>query len=206
MTDPRVTAVVFDIGGVLLDWDPRHLYRQLIADPAELTRFLGEVCTPQWHLAHDLGADTLESCRELAARHPEQADLIMAWARRREEMIAGELDGVGVLADVAGAGLTCLALSNMEADAFALRRDRYPFFRLLDGWVISGIEGVAKPDRKIFEILLCRYGLDPAATVFADDNAANVAAAREVGLDAVQYSTAGALRQALRARGVPIAA
>ena len=205
MPDARVKAVVFDIGGVLLDWDPRHLYRQLIADPGELARFLGEICTPRWHLAHDLGADTLESCHELAAEHPEHEDLIMAWAHRREEMIAGELDGVGVLADVAGAGLTCLALSNMEADTFAVRRDRYPFFRLFDGCVISGVEGVAKPDRKIFEILLSRFGLDPAATVFTDDNAANVAAGLEAGLDAIPYSTAGELRQALRARGVPIA-
>ncbi|MGI9005563.1 MAG: HAD family hydrolase [Streptosporangiaceae bacterium] len=206
MTVARVTAVVFDIGGVLLDWDPRHLYRQLIADPGERARFLGEICTPQWHLAHDLGADTLASCRELAAAHADHADLIMAWAHRREEMIAGELDGVGVLADVAGTGLTCLTLSNMEADTFPVRRDRYPFFRLFDGCVISGLEGVAKPDRKIFEILLARYGLDPAATVFTDDNADNVAAAREAGLDAIPYTTAAALRRALRARGVPIAA
>src|SRR5579871_6290291 len=133
MSDGRVSAVVFDIGGVLLDWDPRHLYRQLISDPADLTRFLDQICTPDWHLAHDLGADTLDSCRDLAARHPEQADLIMAWAHRREDMIAGEMDGVGVLSDVAATGLTCLALSNMEADAFALRRDRYPFFALFDG-------------------------------------------------------------------------
>lgn len=205
MTEPPVTAVVFDIGGVLLDWDPRHLYQRLIADPGELARFLGEICTPQWHVAHDLGADTLASCRELAAAHPEYADLIMAWAYRREEMIAGELDGVGVLADVAGTGLTCLALSNMEADTFAVRRDRFAFFRYFDGCVISGIEGVAKPDRKIFEILLSRYDLDPASTVFTDDNAVNVAAAREVGLDAIPYSTAEGLRGALRARGVLIA-
>jgi 2-haloacid dehalogenase len=206
MSGAPVAAVVFDIGGVLLDWDPRHLYRQLIADTGELERFLGEICTPQWHLAHDLGADTLESCRELAVQHPEHAALIMAWARRSEEMIAGELDGVGVLADVAATGLTCVALSNMEPDTFALRRERYSFFRLFDGCVISGVEGVAKPDRKIFEILLARFGLDPAATVFTDDNSANVAAAREAGLDAIRYTTAGDLRRELRLRGIPIPA
>ena len=204
MPDPAVTAVVFDIGGVLLDWDPRHLYRKLIADPGDLDRFLAEICTPQWHLAHDLGADTLESCRELAAEYPEHADLIMAWGHRSEEMIAGELEGTAVLDDVAGTGLTCLALSNMEPDTFAVRRERFPFFRLLDGCVISGIEGVAKPDRKIFEILLSRYDLDPAATVFTDDNAENVAAARELGIDAIPYEGAADLRRQLRARGVAI--
>ena len=207
MTDPDIKAVVFDIGGVLLDWDPRHLYRQLIDDPAELARFLGEICTPRWHLSHDLGADTERSCRELAAAHPEHADLIMAWAQRSEEMVAGQLDGaIAVLADVRAAGVRCLALSNMEADKFALRRSRYPFFGLLDGWVISGIEGVAKPDRGIFEILLSRYDLDPRATVFVDDVAANVAAASELGIVAIRYSAASQLRADLRALGVAIAA
>ncbi len=207
MTDPDIRAVVFDIGGVLLDWNPRHLYRQLIADPAELAEFLGEVCTPRWHLSHDLGADTEQSCRELAAAYPERADLIMAWSHRGEEMVAGQLDDtVAVLADVRAAGVRCLALSNMEPDRFALRRSRYPFFGLLDGWVISGIEGVAKPDREIFEILLSRYDLDPRATVFVDDAAVNIAAARALGIVAIRYSAASQLRADLRALGVAIAA
>src|SRR5262245_46223396 len=161
MAHPDIKAVVFDIGGVLLDWDPRHLYRKLIADPAELADFLDRVCTPRWHLAHDLGADTEESCRDLAAAHPELAHLIMAWSRRSEDRIAGQIDAwVAMRADVKAVGLYCLALSNMEADKFALREVRYPFFAHLDGCVISGIEGVAKPDRRIFEILLARYDLE----------------------------------------------
>ena len=207
MTDADIKTVVFDIGGVLLDWDPRHLYRRLLDDPAALEEFLGEICTPRWHLAHDLGADTGQSCRELAAAHPEHADLIMAWAHRSEEMVAGQLDdAIAVLADVRAAGLRCLALSNMEPDKFALRRSRYPFFGLLDGCVISGIEGVAKPDREIFEILLTRYDLDPRATVFVDDVAANVAAASALGIVAIRYTAAGQLRADLRALGVAIAA
>ena len=205
MTDPDIQAVVFDIGGVLLDWDPRHLYRQLIADPAELAEFLGEICTPRWHLSHDLGADTEQSCRELAAAYPARADLIMAWSHRSEEMVAGQLDdAIAVLADVRTTGARCLALSNMEPDKFALRRSRYPFFGLLDGCVISGIEGVAKPDREIFEILLSRYDLDPRATVFVDDVTANVAAASELGIVAIRYSAASQLRADLRALGVAI--
>ena len=207
MTDADIKTVVFDIGGVLLDWDPRHLYRQLIDDPAELAAFLGEICTPRWHLSHDLGADTEQSCRELAAAHPDRADLIMAWADRSEEMVAGQLDdAIAVLADVRATGARCLALSNMEPDKFALRRSRYPFFGLLDGCVISGIEGVAKPDREIFEILLSRYDLDPRATVFVDDVTANVAAARELGIVAIRYSAASQLRADLRDLGVAIAA
>jgi 2-haloacid dehalogenase len=207
MADPDIEAVVFDIGGVLLDWDPRHLYRQLIGDPADLAEFLGEICTPRWHRSHDLGADTEQSCRELAAAHPQRADLIMAWAHRSEEMVAGQLDdAIAVLADVRAAGVRCLALSNMEPDKFALRRSRYPFFGLLDGCVISGIEGVAKPDREIFEILLSRYDLDPRTTVFVDDVTANVAAASELGIVAIRYSAASQLRADLRAVGVAIPA
>ncbi|MGN6793283.1 MAG: HAD family hydrolase [Streptosporangiaceae bacterium] len=205
MANPDIKAVVFDLGGVLLDWDPRHLYRKLIADPAEMSDFLAQICTPRWHLTHDLGADTEQSCRELAAAHPDQADLIMAWSERSEEMIAGQLDeAIGVLADVKSAGLLCLALSNMESDKFLLRKARFGFFRHFDGCVISGNEGVAKPDRKIFEVLLARYDLEPAATVFIDDLAANVAVARELGIMAVQYTTAGRLRHQLRVLGVPI--
>ncbi|HKR67819.1 MAG TPA: HAD family phosphatase [Streptosporangiaceae bacterium] len=205
MTNPDIKAVVFDLGGVLLDWDPRHLYRKLIAEPAEMEGFLSQICTPSWHLAHDLGADTEESCRELAAAHPDRAELIMAWSERSEEMIAGQLDqAIAVLADVKSAGVKCLALSNMEPDKFRLRQASFPFFRYFDGCVISGIEGLAKPDRKIFEVLLARFDLEPAATVFIDDRAANVEVARELGIIAVHYAAASQLRNDLRALGVPI--
>jgi 2-haloacid dehalogenase len=205
MTTPDIKTVVFDLGGVLLDWDPRHLYGKLIADPAAMTAFLGEICTPSWHLAHDLGADTEQSCRELAAAHPDQAELIMAWSERSEEMIAGQLDeAVALLADVRSAGLQCFALSNMEPDKFLLRQARFQFFGYFDGCVISGNEGVAKPDPKIFEVLLARYDLEPAATVFIDDREANAAVARELGIVAIHYQTADTLRGELRGLGVPI--
>jgi len=200
---PAMMAAVFDIGGVLLDWDPRHLYRKLIADPDEMATFLGGICTPRWHLAHDLGADTEQSCRDLAAAHPSLADEIMAWSHRSEEMIAGQIDeGVDVLAELKASGLQCLALSNMEADKFALRRARYPFFGYFDGCVISGIEGVAKPDRRIFEMLLSRYGLEPATTVFIDDTDANIDVARDLGLVAIRYRPGGQLRRDLRRLGL----
>jgi 2-haloacid dehalogenase len=201
----RIRAVAFDIGGVLLDWNPRHLYRKLIADPAEMEDFLGRICTQQWHLAHDRGADIERSCEELAGRYPQHADLIMAWAYRGEEMIAGQLDdAIAVLAEVKDAGLRCYALSNMEAQTYALRRSRYPFFSLLDGSVISGVEGVTKPDRRIFEILLERYEHQPGETVFIDDTAGNVAAAGELGIRALRYSGAGRLRRDLRDAGLEI--
>ncbi|HEY3903540.1 MAG TPA: HAD family phosphatase [Streptosporangiaceae bacterium] len=207
MATGQINAVVFDIGGVLLDWDPRHLYRQLIADPDQLDDFLGRICTRQWHLAHDLGADTEQSCRELATQYPEHAELIMAWSDRSEEMIGGVLtQTVEVLGELRSAGVRCFVLSNMEPDKFVLRRARYEFFDLVEGCVISGLEGVAKPDQKIFDILVSRYGLTPAQTVFIDDLPANVAAAAELGVVAIQFTTAAQLRSDLRDLGLPVGA
>jgi len=195
-------AVVFDLGGVLIDWNPRYLYRQLFTDDAEMERFLAEVCTDAWHRQHDLGADILESCQRLAADHPAYHAMIMAWAERGEEMAAGQLDGtVEILTGLKAAGVPCYALSNMEPDMFAIRYDRFAFMKLFDGFVISGHEGVAKPDPQIFRILLDRFALDPASTVFIDDAERNTAAAREFGLRTVHFAAPAQLRQELRRLG-----
>jgi 2-haloacid dehalogenase len=131
--------------------------------------------------------------------------MIMAWAERCEEMAAGQFDeAVGVLREVKAAGLRCLALSNMEPMTFATRRTRFAFMDWFDGFVISGIEGVAKPDPRIFQILLRRYRLEPAATVFIDDSPGNVEAARGLGMIAVRYTSAGQLRSELRSPGLAV--
>ncbi|MGA3152357.1 MAG: HAD family hydrolase [Streptosporangiaceae bacterium] len=203
MPSPDIDAVVFDLGGVLIDWNPRYLYRKLFADPAEMEAFLAGVCTADWHRANDLGADVRESCRRLASQHRDYQHMITAWAERSEEMVAGPLeDTVQVLADLTAGGTRCLALSNMEAETFPLRLARYPFMKLFDGYVISGIERVAKPDHRIFEILMHRYGLRPEATFFVDDSAANVQAARELGIIAEPFTSAARLRQDLLALGL----
>jgi 2-haloacid dehalogenase len=200
--DGAKQAVVFDLGGVLIDWNPRHLYRQLFTDQAEMERFLAEVCTDAWHRQHDLGADILESCQRLAAGHPADHAMIMAWAERGEEMAAGQIDGtVEILAGLKDTGVPCYALSNMEPDAFAIRYDRFAFMKLFDGFVISGHEGVAKPDPQIFRILLDRFALDPSSTVFIDDAERNTDAARGLGLRTVLFASPAQLRQELRQLG-----
>jgi len=206
-SQPReIDAVAFDLGGVLIDWDPRYMYRQLFDDPADMEEFLASVCTSDWHRAHDLGADITQSCEALAREHPGHRAMIMAWAERGEEMVAGQFDDtVQILGEVRAAGVPCYALSNMEPDAFAVRCARFPFMGWFDAHVISGLEGVAKPDRRIFEILLRRHGLRPEATVFIDDQARNVEAARELGLLALPFSSAARLRQDLRGLGVAVA-
>jgi 2-haloacid dehalogenase len=200
----KISAVAFDLGGVLIDWNPRHLYSRLFSDPGEMEHFLDRVCTDGWHREHDLGADITVSCQRLAARHPGYRDMIMAWAERGEEMAASQFDQtVSVLFELKAAGTRCYALSNMEPQAFTIRSARYPFMSRFDGHVISGIEGVAKPDPAIFGILRKRYGLAPEATIFVDDSLCNIEAARALGIGAVHYTGAKQLRQELRALGAP---
>ncbi|HEY2551887.1 MAG TPA: HAD family phosphatase [Streptosporangiaceae bacterium] len=207
MPGSPISAVAFDLGGVLIDWDPRHLYRQLFADPAEMEFFLDRICTSQWHLAHDLGADITQSCEQLAWQYPVYREMIMAWALRGEEMAAGQIDGtVEVLRELIAAGLPCYALSNMEPDTFAVRRERFAFMAWFSDCVISGIELVAKPDPLIFQILLRRGGLQPQSVLFIDDQPANVRAAGEAGLTAIQFISPEQLRRDLRAHGLAVAA
>lgn len=199
----RPTAVVFDLGGVLLDWNPRHLYRKLIDDEAEMERFLSEVCTMEWHHAHDLGVPPEVNAPPLIAEHPDQADLIWAWTQRSEEMVGGPIEqSVEILHALKAAGVPCYALTNMERWTYPGRRERYPFLRCFDGTVVSGFEGVAKPDPQVFELLLERFHLDPSRTLFVDDSCANVEAARGAGLNAVRFQSAEQLHAVLEEAGL----
>jgi 2-haloacid dehalogenase len=200
---PPIEAVVFDIGGVLLDWNPRHLYRRLFEDEQDMERFLAEICTLEWHDAHDRGQSTEQSCAELAAAHPDHAELIWAWARRGEEMVAGPVEeAVEVLRELKATGLPCYALTNMETETYPLRVERFPFLRWFDGAVVSGYEGVAKPDVEIFERLLSRFGLAADTTLLIDDSPSNVGTASALGIQAVQFSSAAELRQLLEQAGL----
>jgi 2-haloacid dehalogenase len=195
---PENDAVVFDLGGVLLDWDPRYLYRQLIDDEAEMERFLGEVCTLEWHAAHDRGVPMAESCAALAATHPEYAELITAWGERSEEMIAGPISGsVEILEELLQKGVRCYALTNMERETYPLRLQRFPFMSWFAGTVVSSHEGVAKPAPEIFRRLLDRFGLAPERTVMIDDSGPNIDTAVSLGMTVVRFTSPTALRAAL---------
>lgn len=198
----EVDAVVFDIGGVLLDWDPRYLYRSLIADEAELEAFLGQVCTLEWNGELDAGRSFDEACAELAAAHPEKAELVHAW-RRQDEMIAGEVPGTSdIVRELRQRGVPLFLLTNMPADVFARRSERFEVLRLFDGAVVSGHEGVVKPSPAIFELLTTRFGLEPRSTLFVDDSAVNVEAARALGFRAHRFTDAGRLAAQLADLGL----
>jgi 2-haloacid dehalogenase len=193
-----VDAVVFDLGGVLLDWNPRYLYRKLIADETEMEMFLARICTLEWHAAHDRGVSFAESCAALATAHPEHAELIHAWGARSEEMVAGPIEGtVAILDELLYKGVKCFALTNMERETYPLRRQRYPFMRWFDGTVVSSHEGVAKPDPEIFRRLFARFDVHPTRTVMIDDSAPNIETAVGLGMPAIRFESPAALRAAL---------
>jgi 2-haloacid dehalogenase len=165
--------------------------------------FLTEICSLEWHVAHDLGHDIEESCAELATLHPDHADLIRAWAERSEDMVNGPILGtVDILRRLKHTGVPVYALSNMERETFPLRVERFDFLRWFDGYVISGLEGVVKPDPRIFELLIERFGLEPARTLFVDDSPVNVDAAIVAGLRAVRFVSPSELHRALVRLGI----
>lgn len=192
------TTVVFDLGGVLVDWDPRYLYRRLFDDPDEMESFLAEVTTAEWNAHQDAGRPWAEAIELLVAEHPERRELIEAFHRRWPEMLAGEIEGtVDVLAELRAAGVRLVALSNWSAEMFPVARARFDFLHWFEGIVISGDVGVNKPDRRIFQHLVERFSLEPAATLFIDDSPANVAAATALGFRAIQFTDALASRREL---------
>ncbi len=203
MPEPRITAVVFDLGGVLIDWDPRYLYRTLFDDEAAMEEFLATVTTQDWNRAQDSGRPFAEAIEELVERHPEKRDLIEAYWRRWPETLGDAIEPtVALLHELRSTGVRLYALSNWSGETFPLARPRYPFLEWFDGIVISGDERLAKPDPRIFEVLLERYGLSPAETLFIDDHAPNVEAAAALGFTALRFIGAADLRADLERLGL----
>ena len=196
-------TVIFDLGGVLIDWNPRYLYRKLLDDEAAVEHFLATICTPAWNEQQDAGRPITEAVAQLTAQWPRQADLIAAYYDRWIEMLGGPMmETVDVLAALHQRRVPLFALTNWSAETFPYVSDRYDFLGWFQGIVVSGREKMKKPDRRIYQVLLDRYGLAAHDTVFIDDSAANVAAAREVGLHALRFDTAPALRRDLEGLGL----
>ena len=202
----KPTAVVFDLGAVLIDWDPRHLYRSLIDDEEAMEAFLRDVASPEWNARQDASRSWDEAIASLVREHPAQRDLIVAYRERWVEMLGGAIEPVvEILAELRAAGVPLFALSNWAADTFPYALERYPFLQWFDGLVISGRIGIAKPDPRAFTHLLETHGLTAGETVFIDDSERNVEAARRLGFLAVRYTDADRLRIDLRALGLPVA-
>jgi 2-haloacid dehalogenase len=197
-TDEVIETVVFDLGGVLVDWNPQRLYRALIPDAAARDRFLAEVCPQSWNERQDAGRPLAAATAERIALFPQHADLIAAYYGRWEEMLAGAIDETVVLLDALHRrGVPLYALTNWSAELFPIARRRFAFLECFRGIVVSGEECVIKPDAAIFRLLCERHRLAPATCLFIDDNPANVAAAAALGFAHHHYTNAATLRARL---------
>lgn len=195
-----VDTVVFDFGGVLLDWDPRYLYAKIIPDETAREWFLSNVCTPAWNMEQDRGRSWEEATSSLAKEFPEWRAEIEAFDLRWEETVRGAIEGtVAVLERLHAAGTPLYGITNFSSPKLALARKRFPFFERLRGVIVSGDEKLLKPDPQIYALLFERYGLAPQRCVFIDDVEKNVVAARQVGMKAVRFVDPTTLERDLRA-------
>ena len=198
-----IRHVVLDVGRVLIEWDPERPYRRLIPDATERRRFLSEVCSPAWNAEQDRGRDWAEGEALLIARHPDDEAMVRAFRRHWAEMVPGPVEGsVAVLDELVAAGRDVTLLTNFAADTFEEARGRFPFLDRARGATVSGRVGLIKPDAAIYERHARDHALDPAATLFFDDTAVNVDAARRAGWHAEPFTTAGAMRADLVRHGV----
>ena len=200
----NVDAVVFDLGGVLIDWNPRHLYRRLFGEDFNgMERFLAEVCNSAWNERLDAGRSWDEAIAEATALHPEHADLIRAYHERWEEMLGGPLsDSVTILDELRGTGVRLYALTNWSQSTFHHALARYPFLQWFEDIVVSGREGVIKPNPAIFRLLLSRSGIEASRSVFIDDSLKNVEAASVLGFRTIHFCNAVQLRRDLASLGL----
>ena len=198
------SIAVFDLGGVLIDWNPRYLYRKLFdGDEAAMERFLAEICNNDWNVQQDAGRPFAEACALLVERHPAQKHLIEAYHARWIEMLAGPIHGtVEILRELRDRGTPLYALTNWSAETFPLARERYDFLHWFQATVVSGVEKLVKPDPRIYRLLLERHGIDPAASVYIDDNPANARVATDLGLHGIHFTGPDALRDDLERVGL----
>lgn len=206
-TPPRATpprAVVFDVGNVLIDWQPDRLYSRLIPDPAERAAFFERLEIPAMNLEGDRG-DLAAQVAAHAARHPAEAPLIRAWREDWPEMFGPEMPGAAALfAAVKAAGVTVAALTNFARDTWLVGQGMFPLLTGFDAEIVSGREGCVKPEPRIYEIVEQRLGLAGADLFFTDDKEKNTAAAAARGWRVHHFQGSEGLAAALRAEGLAI--
>ena len=194
----EINTIIFDLGNVLIDWSPSHLYDKIFHDKKEKEYFLKKNCNMEWHSLQDAGRSPQDATEELVKQHPEYAQPIRAFYTRWKEMFGGPIEGsVQILKELKEKGYRLYALSNWNVELYNQTVDDYPFLQWFDGKVLSGEEKLIKPDAKIFRLLIKRFDITPQQAVFIDDNKHNVAAAEKVGIKGIRFVNAGTLRQQL---------
>lgn len=203
LNNEMIKAIVFDFGGVLVDWNPRYLYGKLFEDETAMEDFFAEVGFSEWNAEQDRRKTFGEGIEELALKFPHHGEMIRAFDERWIESVGGEIgETVGILQGLKRAGYPLYGLSNWSAETFGRIRARFPFFELFDLIVLSGEVELTKPDPRIFELLLEKTGRAASECVFIDDSEKNIAAATALGFRVVRYMSPEGLARELEELGV----
>lgn len=199
-----IKTVIFDLGGVLIDWNPDYLYKTIFDNEEEMKWFYDNVCTPDWNEEQDAGRDLNEATEMLVKKFPEHEHNIRAYYSRWEEMLKGPIhDTVEIFKELKASNFyQILALTNWSHQTFPIALERFDFLHWFDGKVVSGEEKTRKPFLDIYEMVINRYEVDPASAVYIDDNARNLVPARELGMAAIHFKNPAQLREDLKTLGV----
>lgn len=199
-----ITTIIFDLGAVLIDWHPHHLYKKIYTDESEMLHFLESVCTNDWNEEQDGGRTLAEGTDLLVKQFPEHEENIRAYYGRWDEMLAGPVKGTPeIFRELKDRGkYKIYALSNWSAETFPVAQQRFDFLNWFDGLVVSGTERMRKPFPEFYHLLLDRYNIKPEEALFIDDNYRNIEAARKIGIESIHFTDAESLKEELAKREI----
>ena len=200
----KFDTIIFDLGAVLIDWNPRYLYRKIFKTEEEVEWFLENICTSEWNEEQDAGRSFEEATEFLLKKHPEYEHPIRAWYGRWQETIQGPIPKtVDILRDLKNKnGHRLYALTNWSTETFPWALERFDFLQWFEGIVVSGHEKTRKPFPEFYKILFDRYKVNPGKAIFIDDNLRNVVAGKALGMESIHYQTPEGLRSELKKLGV----
>ena len=200
MPTSNYDTIIFDLGGVLIDWNPQYLYKKIIPDEEKRNWFLTEICTPDWNVEQDAGRSLADGTKILVDKYPEYSEWIAAFYGRWKEMLAGPIqESVDLLAELRDDGVyRLLALTNWSSETFPVALERYDFLQWFEGILVSGDEKLKKPDAEIYQLLVNRYEVGASRAIFIDDSLKNVKGAAAAGITGIHFQSAKQLRQDLR--------
>ena len=198
----KIKNIIFDFGGVLIDWNPEYLFRKEFANESDMNWFLENIWTPEWNIQQDAGRSLAEATEILQIEHPEHKEMIELYYGRWEEMLGGIIeDNVRVL-DLLKEKYPLYGLTNWSAETIPIAYSRYDFFNYLEGIVVSGDEKLIKPDPKLYQVLLDRYRLKANESLFIDDNFHNIETARQMGFHTIHFTDNMDLEKVVKEMGV----
>lgn len=202
----KIKTIIFDLGGVLINWNPRFVYRSIFNTEEEIDWFFDNICTNDWNENQDAGYPIEKATQELIEKHPDWEDQILAYYGRWEEMLGGEIsESVSIFEKLREKNLyKFYALTNWSAETFPVALERFKFLQWFDGRVVSGEEKTRKPFHDFYNILLSRYNIDPSEAIFIDDNKRNVEAAEVLGIKSIHFESPDQLSASLSILGFEV--